>query len=133
MILPFSKGKVMPGMFATQDENLHRFLKRPIASIYSMSNLVTFEKYVDSTMQIFFEQLDQRFVQTGLVCDYGLWIQMFAFDVIGEITFSKRLGFLERAEDVDGIMAGTWNHFTYTAPVCVASRPMNRPNSHSSH
>ena len=122
----------MPGMFATQDENLHRFLKRPIASIYSMSNLVTFEKYVDSTMQIFFEQLDQRFVQTGLVCDYGLWIQMFAFDVIGEITFSKRLGFLERAEDVDGIMAGTWNHFTYTAPVCVASRPMNRPNSHSS-
>lgn len=105
-------------MFATQDEKLHRLLKRPIASTYSMSNLVSFEKYVDSTMSFFFEQLDRRFVQTGQICDFGVWIQMFAFDVIGEITFSKRLGFLERAEDVDGIMAGTWNHFEYTAPVC---------------
>ena len=94
-----------------------------------MSNLVTFEKYVDSTMQIFFEQLDQRFVRSELVCNFGLWIQMFAFDVIGEITFSKRLGFLERAEDVDGIMAGTWNHFKYTAPVCVALRRQNEHNA----
>lgn len=122
MILPFSKGKVMPGMFATQDENLHRMLKRPIAGIYSMSNVVTFEKHVDSTMRVFFEQLDRRFALPERVCDFGRWIQMFAFDVIGEITFSKRLGFLERAEDVDGIMAGTWNHFKYTAPVCVACR-----------
>ena len=35
---------------------------------------------------------------------------MFAFDVMGELTFSKRLGFLERAEDVDGIMTSIWNH-----------------------
>lgn len=112
----------MPALFATQDESLHRFLKRPIASTYSMSNLVTFEKYVDSTMKVFFEQLDQRFVRSGRVCNFGLWLQMFAFDVIGEITFSKRLGFLERAEDVDGIMAGTWSHFEYTAPVCATTR-----------
>ncbi|MCJ1428874.1 hypothetical protein MMC29_006785 [Sticta canariensis] len=122
VILPFSKGKVKPGMLAMQDENLHRILKRLIASIYSMSNLVTLEKDVDSTMQIVFEQLDQRLVRSELVCNFGLWIQMLAFDVIGQITLSKRLGFLERAEDVDGIMAGTWNHFKYTAPVCVASR-----------
>lgn len=57
---------------------------------------------------------------------------MFAFDVIGEITFSKRLGFLERAEDVDGIMAGNWNHFEYTAPVCsrAVSDRLNMIDAH---
>ena len=42
---------------------------------------------------------------------------MFAFDVMGELTFSKRLGFLERAEDVDGIMESIWQYFYKTTPV----------------
>ncbi len=28
-----------------------------------------------------------------------------AFDVIGELTFSRRLGFIDQGKDVDGIMA----------------------------
>lgn len=32
------------------------------------------------------------------------WLQYFAFDVVGEITFNKKLGFLEKGEDVDGII-----------------------------
>lgn len=39
------------------------------------------------------------------------------FDVVGEITFSTRLGFLERGEDVDGIMAAIWHWFEYVAVV----------------
>ncbi|MCJ1257609.1 hypothetical protein MMC24_005435 [Lignoscripta atroalba] len=117
VIMPYVKGKVLPGLFATQDENLHRVLKRPIANIYSMSNLLSFEAYVDSTMRVFFDQLDKLFVMTGNVCDLDVWLQLFAFDVMGEITFSKRLGFLERAEDVDGIMASIWAHFYLVAPV----------------
>lgn len=111
----------MPGLFNVLDEDLHRILKKPIASIYSMSNLVSFEPYVDSTMSVFFEELDRRFVQTNEVCDLDSWLQMFAFDVMGEITFSTRLGFLERGEDIDGIMASTWKHFLYTAPVSKQS------------
>lgn len=73
-----SKGKILPGLFATQDENLHRMLKKPIASTYSMTNLVSFESYVDSTIKCFFEQLDQRFVRKGATCDWGTWLQYFA-------------------------------------------------------
>ncbi|MCJ1258546.1 hypothetical protein MMC24_006379 [Lignoscripta atroalba] len=113
----YVKGKAIPGLFATQDENHHRILKRPIAGIYSMSNLVSFEPYVDSTMRVFFEQLEKRFVRPGEICDFDKWLQMFAFDVIGEITFSKRLGFLERGEDVDGIMENSWKYFSKAAPV----------------
>lgn len=32
------------------------------------------------------------------------WLQYFAFDVIGEISFNKKLGFLEKGEDIDGII-----------------------------
>lgn len=62
-----------------------------------MSNLISFEPYVNTTVFYFFNQIDKLFVQTGDICDLGTWLQMFAFDVMGELTFSKRLGFLERA------------------------------------
>ena len=113
---PHAKGAAMPGLFNTQDENLHRVLKKPIAGIYSMSNLVSFEPYVDSTMSVFFNELDKRFAETGGICDIDVWLQRFAFDVIGEITFSRRLGFLEGAQDVDGIMHSIWHHFEKAAP-----------------
>lgn len=113
----YVKGKAIPGLFATQDENLHRILRRPISGIYSMSNLVSFESYVDSTIRVFFEQLDKRFVKPEEICKFDAWLQMFAFDVIGEITFSKRLGFLERGEDIDGIMEKSWKYFRTAAVV----------------
>lgn len=111
-----SKGRILPGLFATQDEGIHSMLKKPIASIYSMSNLVSFEPYVDATMGYFCEQLDKLFAEPGRECDFSTWLQYFAFDVVGEITFSKRLGFLEKGEDVDNIMGDIWKFFQYVAP-----------------
>lgn len=117
VVLPMSKGKILPGIFATQDEELHSMLKKPISAVYSMSNLVTFEPFVDSTIGVFCDQLDQRFAETGESCSFSDWLQYFAFDVIGEITFSKRLGFLEQGKDVDNIMGDIWRFFEYVAPV----------------
>ena len=56
-------------------------LKKPIASTYSMTNLVSFEPFVDSTIRCFFEQLDERFVRTGAICDWGVWLQYFAVSI----------------------------------------------------
>ncbi|KAG9244294.1 cytochrome P450 [Calycina marina] len=117
VILPMSKGKVLPGLFATQDEGIHRMLKKPIASTYSMTNLVSFEPFVDETIEVFFGQLDRRFVEGGRACDFGTWLQYFAFDVVGELTFSSRLGFLEGGRDIDNIMLDIWNWFEYVAVV----------------
>ncbi|OTA92375.1 hypothetical protein M434DRAFT_325550 [Hypoxylon sp. CO27-5] len=117
VIPPIRKGTILPTIFATQDESLHRMLKRPIAGVYSMSNLVSFEPLVDRTIEVFCQELDRRFVLPGKVCDFGAWLQYFAFDVVGEITFSKRLGFLEEGRDVEGIMASIWHWFEYVAIV----------------
>ncbi|KAI1174582.1 putative cytochrome P450 [Nemania sp. FL0916] len=117
VIPPMRKGVILPTIFATQDESIHRMLKRPIASVYSMSNLVSFEPLVDSTIEVFQQELDRRFAVPQEICDFGTWLQYFAFDVIGEITFSKRLGFLEEGRDVDGIMASIWHWFEYVAVI----------------
>ncbi|KAG6359545.1 hypothetical protein INS49_013066 [Diaporthe citri] len=117
VIPPMRKGTILPTIFATQDEMLHRMLKRPIAAVYSMSNLVSFEPLVDRTIDVFRQELDRRFVLQGNACDLDAWLQYFAFDVVGEITFSKRLGFLEEGRDVEGIMASIWHWFEYVAIV----------------
>lgn len=78
VIPPMRKGTILPTIFATQDEMLHRMLKRPIAAVYSMSNLVSFEPLVDRTIDVFRQELDRRFVLPGAACDLDAWLQYFA-------------------------------------------------------
>ncbi len=59
-----------------------------------MTSLLSYEPHVDSTIKTLFTQLDNRFVSTGTACNLREWLQTCAFDVIGEIALSKRLGFL---------------------------------------
>ncbi|KAH7305928.1 benzoate 4-monooxygenase cytochrome P450 [Stachybotrys elegans] len=117
VILPRVDGEIMPSLFPTQDEALHRKMKRPIGGVYSMSNLTSFESLVDNTIEVFLQQINTRFINAGKAFDFGQWVQYFAFDVIGEITFSKRLGFLERGVDVDALMGSIWLWFNYTSVV----------------
>jgi hypothetical protein len=42
---------------------------------------------------------------------------VFAFDVIGELTWSKRIGFVERDHDVDGIVKFIGDFLSYCGPV----------------
>jgi hypothetical protein len=117
VILPRVDGEIMPSLFPTQDETLHRKMKRPIGGVYSMSNLTSFESLVDNTIEVFLSEINRRFVNDNKSFDWGLWLQFFAFDVIGEITFSKRLGFLERGIDVEKLMGSIWLWFNYTSVV----------------
>ena len=115
-------GRTMQGLFNTQDDKLHRSLKRPISSIYSMTNLVSFEPYVDTTMGVFFDRLEQEQFRkaaygSDATSDLGAWLLYFAFDVMGEITFSKRFGFLDTVSDVDGIIGDIYRFFSYTHAV----------------
>ncbi|EKG19934.1 Cytochrome P450 [Macrophomina phaseolina MS6] len=117
VLMFYAKGKPVPTIFATQDEVLHRRLRKPIAPTYSMSNLISLERYVNVTMSILFNQLESRFATDNIVCDLDKWLQWFAFDVMGELTFSRRLGFLERGADVDGIIDNIWQYFRRASPV----------------
>ncbi|KAJ5601139.1 pisatin demethylase [Penicillium lagena] len=107
-------GKVVPTIFSTRDESVHETMKRPIAQVYAMTNLRTYEPLVESTESLFMSKLD-KLADEGRTFDLGTWLHWFATDVIMEITFGKRLGFLEREEDVDGILETIEGRFWYVA------------------
>lgn len=104
-------GKRVASLVFTTDEALHARMKKPIASAYSLSTLKEFEPLIDSTTAVFLSRLDELFVDKGKVCDLSTWLGWYAFDVIGELTLSKRLGFLEKAEDVEDIGASVAANF----------------------
>ena len=120
--MPYSiKGGSLPGLFTTQDEQLHKVLKNPVAPIYSLSNVMTFERFIDEVSEIFFKQLDERFADSPVTFDLGEWLHYYSFDVMGTLSFSKRYGFLEAGKDVNGLIEAVWGFWKVIAPV---SAPM---------
>ncbi|KAL4975564.1 cytochrome P450 [Aspergillus desertorum] len=92
-------------LFSTRDEQFHRDQKRPVANAYSMTSLLELEPAVDSCTSLFLSRL-RDFADKKQPVDLGTWLQYYAFDVVGEFTFAKKLGFLEEGRDVDDMMAG---------------------------
>lgn len=81
-----------------------------------MSMLVQYESYVDESADIFVERLLERSSSSKekrQVVDMSHWFHCYAFDVIGQITYAQRLGFLDKGEDIGGVMETLGNHFHY--------------------
>ena len=116
-----SKGERLPSLFSTTDEQYHAQLRRSVNSAFSMSALIQYEPFVDETTEKFLDQTQALFASKNTVCDFAEWLQFYAFDVIGNITYSKRHGFVERGEDVDGMVRYLGKLFSYVAPVCHTS------------
>ncbi|KAJ9609661.1 hypothetical protein H2200_005989 [Cladophialophora chaetospira] len=99
------EGKLTQSLFECRDEDYHARIRRPIANAYSMSTLVEFEPAVDSTVDLLSSRLD-RFVASGEPCPLNQWLRFYSFDVLGEILFSKKMGFLEAGSDLESVMLG---------------------------
>ncbi|KAJ9668219.1 hypothetical protein H2201_001648 [Coniosporium apollinis] len=112
-----SNGQRLQSLFSTTDEDYHAKYRRCVNSAFAMSSLVSYEPLVDSTTDFFLERTQQLFADTGRSCNFNQWLQFFAFDVIGELTWSKRLGFVEKNEDVDGIVGFLGRFLSYAGPI----------------
>ncbi|KAL9054230.1 MAG: hypothetical protein Q9162_004263 [Coniocarpon cinnabarinum] len=69
-----------------------------------MSQILESEPNADSCTAILMKQLSHLSAKGGDI-DLGAWLQYYAFDVIGEVTFAKKFGFLEEGRDLDGMIA----------------------------
>lgn len=77
-----------------------------------MSSLVTYEPFVNECISL----IKQRFSEIALAdqtVDLGHWLQCYAFDVIGEITFASRFGLLDMGEDKAGMFKTIDKRFFY--------------------
>lgn len=101
-------------LFSTRNPEEHRVAKRKVGAAYSLPNLLQSEAAIDSCIELFMTRLTE-ITTTGSSIDLGAWLQYFAFDVVGEVTFASKLGFLERGADVDGMMKAIEGMLTYAA------------------
>ncbi|OTA53098.1 putative benzoate 4-monooxygenase cytochrome P450 [Hypoxylon sp. EC38] len=104
---PYTRGGgALHAVFNTTDENLHKQIKSPIAPMFTPANTPSFEGLIDEVLECMQGKLDEKFIANGEIFNLGHWLQYFAFDVMGTMTFSKRYGFLDTGKDV-GRMLGT--------------------------
>ncbi|KAL5603879.1 hypothetical protein FOVSG1_006629 [Fusarium oxysporum f. sp. vasinfectum] len=89
-------------VFAETDITLHAQARRGVANMYALSVLVHYEPAARECVAL----ITQRFhelADKGTVINLHYWLQMYAFDVIAQITVGKRFGFLDVGNDHLGI------------------------------
>lgn len=92
-------------MFSTSDPTQHKALKQAVSNKFSLSTLHQFEDHVNECNNIF-ASIMHEYAASGQVVDLGQWLQWYAFDVIGAITFNSRFGFMGERRDLQDIIAG---------------------------
>ncbi|KAI5363235.1 putative cytochrome P450 [Septoria linicola] len=84
--------------------NAHDRDKRRVqANFYANSTLLSYEPFVNQTNERFVHALD-RLAQVGQPFDLFTWMQLYAFDVIGEFTFGRSFGLIECGYDKDNLL-----------------------------
>ncbi|TPX11294.1 uncharacterized protein E0L32_001112 [Thyridium curvatum] len=107
-------------LFADDDIQRHARNRRLFQSTYSMTSLVTYETYVDECTDLFSLRLSEL-AAANVPVGMGFWFQCFAFDVIGLITYSSRLGFLDQGEDIGSVIKTIDDEMVYFSLVGVYS------------
>jgi cytochrome P450 len=112
-----SRGEAFQTLFATKDAVWHNNLRRKVNSAFSMSTMVQYEKYVDETVSVLLEQLEGRFATSeGFAAsslDFPAWMHFYTEDAVTNVTYGKRMGFLEKGDAI-GLLAATNKMLLYT-------------------
>lgn len=72
-------------IFTIRDANMHKERRRKVASLYSMSTMVSYEDAVNEMTKVCLQKLRQ-FAAEGTLRSLPTFMQYYAFDVIGMIT-----------------------------------------------
>jgi hypothetical protein len=92
--LPF-EGEIVPSVFSTRDNALHASYKRTLSSAYSTSSIVKLKSLVMLCTDTFMSKMLEK-ISTPV--DLVEWVQWYAFNVIGEITFLNDLDSWKKRE-----------------------------------
>ncbi|KAI5867005.1 cytochrome P450 [Durotheca rogersii] len=109
------QGKFLPTLFTTESNEYHMRLKRGSTRAFAMDTVVGLEPFVDKCISLLLERLREVSQNGKQGINPVEWMQYFAFDVLGEINFSKDLGFLENGKDVDNIIAAIGGILVYVS------------------
>ncbi|KAH7025397.1 cytochrome P450 family protein [Macrophomina phaseolina] len=91
-------GKRPFDLAAQRNERIHGQQRRLVAGAYTLETMKSLEPYVNTTIQVLLDKLREVGAK-GQAVDIAYLIQLFAFDVIGEVSFGKRFGYVEALSD----------------------------------
>lgn len=74
-------------LFAELDVKEHAMQRRRIASLYSLTNLLSYESFIDKCTAVLDDKFT-KFAHEGRAVEMVEFLQFYAFDVIGAITVS---------------------------------------------
>ncbi|KAL4913555.1 cytochrome P450 [Aspergillus aurantiobrunneus] len=87
-----------PDHFSSEGGKQHADRRRIVASVYSMTSILQSEQYVEKCIDVWIQKLGEM-ADRKECFDLWLWTRMYAYDVVGELYFSKMFGFLEAGGD----------------------------------
>ena len=111
------KGRCSPTLFSSTDQQFHNTLRRHVNNAFSLTSVLAYESGVDETIQVLLQQLRTRFARTGIPFDLQPWMHYYALDVVGQVVYSSRYGYLETGTDFEGTMRQMQDNLDYTEMV----------------
>jgi hypothetical protein len=123
---------VAPGRYEVEARHVHEQVReyhaahqRIVVHIYSLTSVLKSEPGLDETVRLFVERLDE-FADSGEEFDFGLWLEMFVYDSIGVVFFSKQFGFLKDRVDFGGYIEAVHRSLPFLG-ILAMSPPYFRP------
>ncbi|KAL6718680.1 hypothetical protein ACLMJK_002914 [Lecanora helva] len=113
-----ARGKWAHTLFSSADQVWHRNVRRAMSVYFTQTSIESFEPLIDSTINVFLDELDVRFATnngkhgTKSVGAFR-WLSYFAYDVMSGMTFSERYGFIQKGEDIQGIIGWVESFLAY--------------------
>ncbi|KAL4981317.1 cytochrome P450 [Aspergillus falconensis] len=91
---------------STVDPRRRVELAKNVASAYTLSNVIKSERYMNAMVSLLLDRFDQ-FSDSQQPVELDHWFNYLAFDIVGEVVFSQRFGFLESGKDIGGSIANS--------------------------
>lgn len=88
--------------------------------LYNFQSALQLEPLMNEDLHVFGSELERRFMKgdnSEGTCDIADWISYFAWDFLGDMTWSKRMGFMEQGKDVGGMLQTAENVMRYFSVV----------------
>lgn len=97
-------GKIVYNIFSHTDTKQHAKERNPIGKYYSPAAVASLEPHMDAMINDLCQALESRFEDGRISFDLGNWLLYYAWDVVGAVTFSNPIGYLQKGHDFDGTL-----------------------------
>lgn len=106
-----------PDIFTEIREDVHAVKKRVANVPYSMAAMQQLSPFIHDTIELMMRRIEEHIAESRGIFDLGDYLHYFAFDVLGEVAFSRSFGFLEAGRDVDSAIKTIDNSQRYNGIV----------------